>query len=165
MDLIAQVREKARQQHKHIVLAEGTEKRTISAAAELTREKIAQITLLGSIEKIKATAAEQNVDLSGIHLIDPEYDIHYQQFAADFCQMRAKKGMTMEKALATMKNPLYFGVMMVYQDICQGMVAGAENATGDVLRPALQIIKTKPGITTVSGAFIMITKEKSYGKE
>ncbi len=165
MDIIAEVRAKARLQKKHIVLAEGTEKRTIAAAAALVKEQIAQITLLGPIAQIRSNAAEQNVDLTGITLIDPEQDAHYQEFASEFCELRAKKGMTMDKALATMKNPLYFGVMMVYKGICQGMVAGAENATGDVLRPALQIIKTKPGISTVSGAFIMVTKEQSYGKE
>ncbi|MCR4963001.1 MAG: phosphate acetyltransferase [Firmicutes bacterium] len=165
MDLVTQIREKARAQHKHIVLPEGTEKRTVAAAAVLTKEAIAQVTLLGSPEKINAVAAAEHVDLSGVAIIDPEKDEHYTAFAEEFCQMRAKKGMTMDKALETMKNPLYFGVMMVYKDICDGMVAGAENATGDVLRPALQIIKTRPGITTVSGAFIMVTQDAHFGKD
>lgn len=165
MDLITQIREKARNNHKHIVLAEGTEKRTVAAAAILVKEKIAEITLLGKIDDIKAVAAAEGVDLSGINLVDPVEDNHFQAYAEEFCQLRAKKGMTMDKAQETMTNTLYFGVMMVYKGICHGMVAGAENSTGNVLRPALQIIKTKPGISSVTGSFIMITPQKQYGQD
>lgn len=165
MELLKQIREKAKSAGKHIVLAEGTEKRTQAAAAILTQEKIAKITLLGDILKIKAVAAENKVDLNGIELVDPAASSLFDGFAQEFCILREKKGMTMDKAIETMKNPLYFGAMMVYKNICQGMVAGAENATSDVLRPALQIIKTKPGVSIVSGSFLMVSPKTEYGDE
>ncbi len=165
MGLIEQIRARASALGQHIVLPEGTEKRTVIAAGILTKEKIAQITLLGDVDAIHAIAAENKVDLNGIDIIDPVNSSLFDDFAAEFCQLREKKGMTMEKAIETMKNPLYFGVMMVYKDICYGMVAGAENATGDVLRPALQIVKTKPGVSLVSGAFVMISPKKELGED
>lgn len=163
MDLIEEIRARARQAGKHIVLAEGTEKRTLAAAAIITQEKIAHITLLGKRQAIEAAAAAGQVDLTGIELVDPETSPLYLDFVREFFRLREKKGMTEEKALETMKNPLYFGAMMVYKDICQGMVAGAENSTGDVLRPALQIIKTRPGVNIVSGAFLVISPKQEYG--
>ena len=165
MQLIENIRARARAAKKHVVLAEGTEKRTVAAAEILTKESIAEITLLGPVSQIQAVAAENHVDLTGVNLVDPQNSPLFEDFAATFCKLREKKGMTIEKARETMKDPLYFGVMMVYQDICHGMVAGAQNATGDVLRPALQIVKTKPGISSVSGAFLMITPKTEYGEE
>jgi phosphate acetyltransferase len=163
MDLIASIRDKARAQGKHIVLAEGTEKRTVSAAAIITKEKIASITLLGNIDEIKAVAAEVGADLSGVALVDPAQSDKLSAYADTFFKLREKKGMTPDKALLTVKDPLYFGVMMVYSGDAAGMVAGARNSTGNVLRPALQIVKTKPGISSVSGAFLMITPNTKYG--
>lgn len=165
MGLIDQIRDQARALNQHIVLPEGTEKRTIAAAAILTKEKIAHITLLGPAADINAVAKENNVDLSGVDIIEPENSDLFSGFAEEFCRLREKKGMTMDKAIETMKNPLYFGVMMVHTGLCHGMVAGAENATGDVLRPALQIIKTKPGVSLVSGAFVMISPKKELGED
>ncbi|MDO4582301.1 MAG: phosphate acetyltransferase [Bacillota bacterium] len=164
MSLIEQIRSKARAAGKHIVLAEGTEKRTVKAAEIITREKIAEITLLGPIDEIKAVAAAEGVDLSGVNLVDPVRSADYADFSATLAKLREKKGMTLEQATAQMADPLYYGVMMVYKDVCYGMVAGAKNATGDVLRPALQIVKTKPGISSVSGAFLMITPRDEYGQ-
>ena len=165
MTLIETIRANARLQGKHIVLAEGTEKRTVAAAEIITKEKIATITLLGPIDEIKKVAAENNVDLTGINLVDPATSPMFEDFAATYCELRAKKGMTMEKAREMMQRQLYFGVMMVYKDVCDGMVAGAQNTTGDVLRPGFEIIKTKPGISAVSGAFIMITPTTQYGQD
>jgi len=163
--LIENIRAKARAAGKHIVLAEGTEKRTVAAAAILTQERLARITLLGPVDEIKAVAAENNVDLTGVELVNPAESPFYEEFAEELFRLREKKGMTKELALETMKDPLYFGVMLVHQDICYGMVAGAQNTTGNVLRPALQIIKTKPGVTTVSGAFLMISPKTEYGAD
>lgn len=163
MDLIKQIREKAIAAKKHIVLAEGTEERTVAAAAIITKEKIAEITLLGPVDKIKEVAAKVGADLTGVNLVDPEQSADFNEHAFAFFKMREKKGMTFEKAVETMKNPLYFGVMMVYKDQAYGMVAGAQNSTGNVLRPALQIVKTKPGISSVSGAFLMIAPNKELG--
>ncbi|MEA4893407.1 MAG: phosphate acetyltransferase [Peptococcaceae bacterium] len=163
MDLITKIREKAKKEGKHIVLPEGTEKRTVKAAEIITKEKIAKVTLLGHAEDVAKAAAEAGADLTGVEVVDPAKSPDFDDFAATFCKLREKKGMTMDKAVATMKDPLYFGVMMVYKNKCDGMVAGAENSTGNVLRPALQIVKTKPGISSVSGAFIMITPKTEYG--
>jgi len=165
MELINQIREKAKAAKKHVVLAEGTEKRTVAAAAIITKEKIAEITLLGPVDKIKEVAAEVGADLTGVNLVDPETSADFDDYANTFFKLREKKGMTQEKAVETMKDPLYFGVMMVYKDKCHGMVAGAQNSTGNVLRPALQIVKTKPGISSVSGAFIMIAPNKNLGED
>ncbi|MEL7622626.1 MAG: phosphate acetyltransferase [Clostridiales bacterium] len=163
MDLITKIREKAKAEQKHIVLPEGTEKRTVKAAEIITKEKIAKITLLGDPAAIEKVAAEVGADLTGVDIVDPAKSEDFQSFADSYFKMREKKGMTPEKAVATMKDPLYFGVMMVYTGQCHGMVAGAENSTGNVLRPALQIIKTKPGISSVSGAFLMISNNKDLG--
>ncbi len=163
MDLITKIREKAKADQKHIVLPEGTEKRTVKAAEIITKEGIAKITLLGDPEAISKVAAEVGADLTGVAIVDPVKAADFQSFADSYFKMREKKGMTPEKAEATMKDPLYFGVMMVYTGQCHGMVAGAENSTGNVLRPALQIIKTKPGISSVSGAFLMISNNKDLG--
>lgn len=163
MDLITKIREKAKAEQKHIVLPEGTEKRTVKAAEIITKEKIAKITLLGDPAAIEKVAAEVGADLTGVDIVDPVKSEDFQSFADSYFKMREKKGMTPEKAVATMKDPLYFGVMMVYTGQCHGMVAGAENSTGNVLRPALQIIKTKPGISSVSGAFLMISNNKDLG--
>ena len=165
MQLVENIRAKARQAGKHIVLAEGTEMRTVKAAEILLKEKLAKITLLGKIDEIQNVAKENNVDLTGVELTDPATSELFEDFAQTYCKLREKKGMTIEKARETMLNTLYFGVMMVHKNICDGMVAGAENATGDVLRPAFEIVKTKPGINSVSGAFLMVTPTTQYGDE
>ena len=163
MNLIATIKEKAKADVKHIVLPEGTEKRTVKAAELITKEGFAKVTLLGDPAAVSKAAAEAGADLAGIAVVDPAASPDFQGFADSYCKMRESKGMTPEKAAETMKDPLYFGVMMVYSGQCHGMVAGAENSTGNVLRPALQIIKTKPGISSVSGAFLMISDNPQLG--
>jgi len=164
MDLITIIKERARAEKKHIVLPEGTEKRTVKAAEIITKEQIAKITLLGDPEAIAKAAAEAGADLTGVDVVEPAKSPDYQSFTDSYFKMRESKGMTPEKAAETMKDPLYFGVMMVYTGKCYGMVAGAENATSNVLRPALQIIKTKPGISAVSGSFVMISDNNGLGE-
>ncbi|MBQ6809004.1 MAG: phosphate acetyltransferase [Firmicutes bacterium] len=165
MSLIENIRARAMEAGKHIVLAEGTEKRTVKAAEILTKEKIAHISLVGNVEEVQKVAAEVGADLTGVDIVDPAASEWYDDFSETYCKLREKKGMTIEKARETMLKPLYFGTMMVYKDICDGMVAGALNTTGDVLRPAFEIIKTKPGISTVSGAFLMLTPTKQFGED
>ncbi|MDO4731916.1 MAG: phosphate acetyltransferase [Bacillota bacterium] len=164
MSLIESIRERARKADRHIVLAEGTEKRTVKAAEILTKEKIARISLVGNVEEVQKVAAEVGADLTGVNIVDPAASEWYDDFAETYCKLREKKGMTIEKARETMLKPLYFGVMMVYKNICDGMVAGAQNSTGDVLRPGFEIIKTKPGISAVSGAFLMLTPATQFGE-
>lgn len=155
------IKERAKTEKKTIVLAEGEELRTVQAADMILKQGIADIILLGNEEKIKAHAV--GLDISGAKIIDPEKAENLQDFADKFYEMRKAKGMTPEKALETMKNTLYYGVMMVKQDMADGMVAGAVNATANVLRPSLQILKTAPGTKLVSAFFIMVVPNCEYG--
>ena len=153
MALMDSILAKAKAQKMHIVLPEGTEPRTIEGATIITKEGIAKVTLIGDPEEIKKVAAGK--DLTGIDMIDPVKADNFEDYAATFCKMRKKKGISIEQARETMKDPLFYATMMVYKDEADGMVAGAINSTGNTIRPALQIIKTKPGIPTVSGSFLM----------
>ncbi len=164
MNLIEQIKAKARQNNRTIVLAEGTEERTVKAAGIITQEGLAKIILLGEENEIQQVAARVGTDLTGVTLIDPVKSPKYKAYSEEFYELRKKKGLSLEEAQTLMKNTLYFGSMMVYKGDADGMVAGAQNTTGDVLRPALQIIKTAPGISVVSGAFIMITPKTEYGE-
>ena len=154
----------AKTRGKHIVLAEGEEMRIIQAAAIITREKIAKITLLGDERVIKAKA--EDTDLTGVEIINPMSSEKAEDYQKLLYELRKEKGMTEEKAGLLVKNPLYYGCLMVKSGDADGMVAGSVNATGDVLRPALQIIKSRPGIKTVSSCFIMGLPEGSpYGDD
>ena len=154
MALMDSILAKAKAQKMHIVLPEGTEPRTIEGATIITKEGIAKVTLIGDPEEIKKVAAGK--DLTGIDMIDPVKADNFEDYAATFCKMRKKKGISIEQARETMKDPLFYATMMVYKDEADGMVAGAINSTGNTIRPALQIIKTKPGIPTVSGSFLNV---------
>jgi len=153
MALMDAIKAKAKTDVKRIVLAEGTEPRTVEAAGLIAAEGLAQVTLLGDVEEIKKVAGGKS--LAGVALIDPEKDERFEEYANAFYELRKAKGMTPEQARETMKNTLYFATMMIKMGAADGMVAGAINSTGNTIRPALQIIKTKPGVRTVSGAFLM----------
>lgn len=158
--LLESVRAKAQSADKHIVLAEGEEKRIIDAAVAIRKEKIARVTLLGRADVIyKVNPEIKNID---VRIIDTQ-NMDILSYAELLYELRKAKGMTPEEAAKLARNPLYFGVLMVKRGEADGMVAGAVNATGDVLRPALQIIKTAPGINTVSSCFIMATQAAQYG--
>ncbi|MCR4399544.1 MAG: phosphate acetyltransferase [Syntrophomonadaceae bacterium] len=163
MTLLEQIKEKAKVKAKTIVLPEGTEERTIQAVPTLVREKLAHPILLGDPAAVKGLADKLGVDLSGAEIVNPTEAPYFDDFVQAFYEMRKDKGMTPDKAKDLMADPLYFGSMMVKTGKADGEVAGAENTTGDVLRPALQIIKTAPGISAVSGAFIMIVPNCPYG--
>lgn len=161
-DLLTSVREKAKSLKKTIVLAEGEEPRIITAAVKIQAEGIANVVLLGNPETVKAKCP--GVDLNGINVIDIAAT-NVEPYAELLYELRKAKGMDMETARKLAHNPLYFGVLMVKRGEADGMVAGSINATGDVLRPALQIIKTAPGIKTVSSCFIMVLdKNSKYGE-
>ena len=154
--------ERARKTNKHIVLAEGEELRIIQAAAIIKQQNIAEITLLGNPDVILAKAEENS--LNGVEIIDPANSPKRAEYAKLLYELRKEKGMTEEKAASLALDPLYYGCLMVKSGDADGMVAGSIHSTGDVLRPALQIIKSKPGIKTVSGCFIMGLPEGSpYG--
>ena len=151
MTLLESIKEKAKLANKHIVLAEGEEERIIRAAEQA--KEIAKITLIGSKEVIASKCPDVNLD--GVDIVDPA-TTDLSEYANLLFELRKSKGMDMEQANKLVKNNLYLGVLMVKSGKADGMVAGAINSTGDVLRPALQIIKTAPGISTVSSCFIMI---------
>ena len=162
MTLLESIKEKAAKLGKHIVLAEGEEERIIRAAESITRQKIAKITLIGDPNVIARKCPDANLD--GVDVINPNTE-DLTEYADMLYELRKAKGMEKEQAAKLVKNPLYLGVMLVKSGKADGMVAGSINATGDVLRPALQIIKTAPGISTVSSCFIMILPENSkYGE-
>ena len=155
------IKERAKLDKKTIVLAEGEDIRTIKAADMILKEGIADLIILGNEDKIRELAV--GLDISAAKIIDPVKADNLQEFADKFYEMRKDKGMTPEKALETMKNPLYYGVMMVKLDMADGQVAGAVNSTSNVLRPCLQILKTAPGTKLVSAFFIMVVPDCEYG--
>lgn len=165
MDLMKKIWDKAKSDRKKIVLAEGTEPRVIEAADKILKEGLADIVLLGEEKEIKAKAKEKKCNIDKAEIINPLLSPKLQQYADYFYELRKNKGMTPEKALESMKSVLYFGTMMVKLKDADGMVAGSINTTGDLLRPALQIIKTAPGISVVSSTFIMNVPNKQYGTD
>lgn len=165
MHLIDKIKEKARKNKRTIVLAEGTEERTVQAAGIIVGAGIARIVLLGDENEVKKTAAKTGADISAAEIIEPQKSDRFDAYVEELVEIRKKKGITRDEAAALLRDPLYYGAMMVYKGDAAGMVAGAQNTTGDVLRPALQIIKTAPGISVVSGAFLMITPKTEYGQD
>ncbi|MCL2630912.1 MAG: phosphate acetyltransferase [Firmicutes bacterium] len=133
--------------NKHIVLPEGEEQRVIDAAKIIAKKGIARLTLIGNPEKIGK--------IDGVNIVNPETSPKLKEYANTLYELRKDKGLSEEDALKFAKNPLFYGCLMIKNKDADGMVAGSINSTGDVLRPALQIIKTKKGIKTVSGCFIM----------
>ena len=159
--LIDVFKQKAKQLNKTIVLPEGEEPRIIRAAEIVTKEGFAKVVLLGDENVIREKCPE--VCLDGIRVVNPKTDAKLQEYAHLLYELRKAKGMTEEEALKLAQDVMYFGVLMVKAGDVDGMVGGAIHSTGDMLRPALQIIKTAPGISTVSGYFLMENKDRSYG--
>ncbi len=163
MTLLESLKEKAKKNPRRIVLAEGEEPRTVKAATIITQEKLAKVVLIGNRSKIEAVAKEQGVDVTAIPSIDPETSPSFEEFAQTYYELRKAKGMTIEEARKLMKDTVYYGTMMVYKGEMDGLVSGALHSTGDTIRPALQTIKTKPGINIVSSSFVMIVPDCEYG--
>lgn len=163
MSLLAEIREKASKKGKTIVLPEGTEERTLLAIRGIVDGKIANPILLGNESDVRAAATKAGADISGAEIIDPVKAAFFDDFVQAFYEMRKSKGVDLDQAKASMLDPLFFASMMVKMGKADGEVAGAENTTGNVLRPALQIIKTAPGISAVSGSFIVIVPNCEFG--
>ena len=161
MAIIDKIKAKAQADVKHIVLPEGEETRNAQAAAIIAKEGLAKLTLLGNPEKVKEAA--NGASLEGVEIIDPATSEKCAEYANLLFELRKAKGMTEEKAAATVKDPMYYGIMMVKAGEADGLVSGAIHSTGDMLRPALQIIKSKPGIKTVSSCFLMESPNTAYG--
>lgn len=164
MDLLKKIIERAKADKQHIVLPEGTEERTIKAADQLLADGIANITLIGNPAEVKSLATKFNLNnIDKANVLDPENYPKKETYANLLFELRKAKGLTLEQANKLVSDPLYIGCLMIKNGDADGEIAGAKNTTGDVLRPALQIIKTAPGISVVSGAFLMFTKTPQYG--
>ncbi len=164
MELIEQLIARAKADKQRIVLPEGTEERTLKAANQILTDGIADLIILGNVDEILEKAQEWGLgNISKATLIDPATSEKREEYAQLLCELRKKKGMTIEQARQTVLDPLYFGCMIIKSGDADGQLAGARNTTGDVLRPALQIIKTAPGITCVSGAMLLLTHAPECG--
>jgi phosphate acetyltransferase len=165
MNLLDQIFERAKNNLQRIVLPEGTEIRTLKAADIILKEKTAKLILIGNETEIEKLAAENN--LTHLHeatIVNPEKDANMETYANLLFEIRKNKGMTIEEARKLAKDPLYLGCLMIKNGDADGELAGARNTTGNVLRPAFQIVKTKPGISVVSGALLMFTPTPQYGE-
>lgn len=165
MDLIQQIIERAKSNKQRIVLPEAEEERTLTAADRVLADDIADIILIGNPEKVHSLAAEKGLThIDKATLIDPLNCDKSEEYAQLLAELRKKKGMTIEQARELVKNPLYLGCMIIKTGDADGQISGALSTTGETLRPALQIIKTAPGITCVSGAMLLITKKPEFGE-
>lgn len=166
MDLLHQIVERAKADKQRIVLPEATEERTLRAADRVLADEMADLILIGNINEIHDLA--KRLDLKHIDkatLIDPENCERSEEYAQLLCELRKSKGMTIEQTRELVKNPLYLGCMIIKTGGADGQISGALSTTAETLRPALQIIKCQPGITCVSGAMLLITKQPQYGEE
>jgi len=166
MHLVDQIKAKARANLQTVVLPESYDDRMIQAAEQITRDGLAKVVLLGEGAALEAKAGELGVSLSGVTLVDPKTAPQLDDYVAELVKLREKKGMTAEQAKQTLTGDdnLFFGAMMVHKGDAGGMVAGAYNTTGDVLRAAFQVIGTAPGMKTVSSVFLMVTKNPDFGE-
>lgn len=163
MGILERIREKAKRDCKTIVFPEGDEERTIKAAAILAGEGIARPVLLGDVEAVYRAAQKEGVDLGDIPVIDPQNSSALEDYAWALYELRKGKGVTREKAMELAKDPMYYGIMMVKLEDAHGLVSGAVHTTGDMLRPALQIIKTSPGMQIVSSSILMELPNQEIG--
>ncbi|MGI6074410.1 MAG: phosphate acetyltransferase [Fermentimonas sp.] len=164
MDLLDKMVDKAKKNKQRIVLPEGTEKRTLEAADRLLNDGVAELILLGDKEEIISKSKEMGLaNINKATLVDPTNHDKKDIYKNLLLELRKRKGMTPEQADKLVENNLYLACLMIKNGDADGEVAGAHNTTGDVLRPALQIIKTMPGVKVVSGAFLMFTKTPQYG--
>jgi phosphate acetyltransferase len=156
MELITRIRNEAKKTLKSIVLPEGVEDRVIRAARILASEKIARPILLGDDKSIKQKSAELKIDLGDVTIINPGSDPELNNYANQYYELRKHKGISGEVARQTIQNPLFFGAMMVRENLAAGAVAGSINTTGDVLKAGIQIIGLMKNIKVVSSSFLMI---------
>ncbi len=152
--------EKASSRKQRIVLPEGTGERILSAADIILRRGIANITLLGKEEDIQAKATKLGLNIDAADIIDPSVSSHYDDFVETYFELRKQRGIVMDVARDRMSDPTYFGTMMVYKDMADGMVSGSITTTAATIRPAFEFVKTKPGVSVVSSIFIMCLQSK-----
>jgi phosphate acetyltransferase len=163
MSFIENMKQKAQSSKKKIVLPEGTDLRVLTAASAAAKEGLAEVILVGKKEDILKAAGK--IDLTQVTIIDVETAEKRTEYTQSFYELRKSKGITMEQAEELLKDPVYFGNMMIKHNDADGLVSGAIHSTADTLRPALQIIKTAPGTSLVSSFFIMVIPDCEYGQD
>jgi len=166
MDLLQKIVAQAKSNKQRIVLPEASEERTLRAADRVLADGLADLILIGNPAEIGGLAVQWGLkNIGRATIIDPENNPRSEEYAALLAELRKKKGMTIEQARELVRNPLYLGCMIIKTGDADGQISGALSTTGDTLRPALQIIKCAPGISCVSGAMLLITKQPQYGEE
>ena len=155
---------KARAAKKRVVLPEADDVRTVTAAQQIVAQGLAQVVLVSPEDRIQAAVKASGADISGCTVIDPVKSPLYKEYAHQFYELRKAKGMTEERALEIVADPLHFGCMMVLNEQADGQVSGATHSTADTVRPALRILKTAPGCKLVSSFFVMIVPDCEYGE-
>ena len=166
MNFIENIKNRAKQEIKTIVLPESEDIRTLKATQIALKEKYANIVLVGNEEIIKQKAQENNINIEGATIINPQTSENYEKYAQLLYELRKNKGMTIEQAKELVLNPVYFGMLMVKDEETKadGLVSGAAHSTADTLRPALQILKTAPDTKLVSAFFVMVVPDCEYGE-
>lgn len=166
MNLLKNIVARAKENKQRIVLPEGTEKRTLQAADRLLGDGVADIILIGKPKEIKSLADSMQLKhIDKATIVDATSHEKKEEYTRLLVELRKKKGLTYEAASKLVEDPLYLACLMIKNGDADGEIAGAENTTGNVLRPAFQIIKTMPGIQVVSGAFLLFTQAKQYGED
>ena len=166
MSFIEDIKKRAKKEVKTIILPEAEDKRVLEAATKVTKEGFAKVILLGNTKKITEDCKKNNINLDGVDIIDPLTSEKKEEYITKLYELRKNKGMTIEKAEELLKEPIYFGMMMLKDENSKadGLVSGAAHSTANTLRPALQILKTKPGTKLVSAFFIMCVPNCEYGE-
>jgi phosphate acetyltransferase len=165
MEFVPSLRRKAAALNKTIVLPEGQDERMLRAAGQIRDLKIAQVALLGDLEQMQHRFDELEIDAAGISVIDPARSTYRSEFSRAYHELRKHKGLTEAEAETVMQDPLFFGAMLVRQGMADGLVAGAVNATGNVLRAGFQIVGTAPGAKIVSSCFVMVNPQWQCGSD
>lgn len=167
MSFIDEIKQRAKNDIKTIVLPEAEDIRVLEATQEVLKEKYAKIVLIGNKEVIQKKAEENNLDIETATIIEPLKSEKYDEYVNLLYDLRKNKGMTIEKAKELVKDPVYYGMLMVKDDNSEadGLVSGAAHSTSDTLRPALQILKTAPGTKLVSAFFVMVVPDCEYGEK
>ena len=163
MPFIEEIKNRAKQQIKTIILPEATDIRILKAAQIVNKEKYAKVVLIGNKEEIERLIKENNLELGDTQIIDPAKSDKTSEYAKELYELRKAKGMTEEQAQKLILEPIYYGMMMVKLNEADGLVSGAAHSTSDTLRPALQILKTAPGTKLVSAFFVMVVPNCEYG--
>jgi len=164
MSFVEDIINRAKKEIKTIVLPESLDLRTLKAADTILKKGFCNIILVGNKDEVLKIANENNLDVSKAEIIEPESSEYYEEYVNVFYELRKHKGMTEEQSKELMKDPVFFGMMMVKQGKADGLVSGACHSTADTLRPALQILKTAPGIKLVSSFSILVVPNCEYGE-